>query len=50
MGGEKAKAEIPVGRFAQPEKVAALIAYLASDSAVTITGENVLIDGRLTST
>ncbi|MDQ4504026.1 GolD/DthD family dehydrogenase [Sinomonas sp. ASV322] len=46
--GEKAKAEIPVGRFAQPEEVAALIAFLASDAAAMITGENVLIDGGFT--
>lgn len=47
--GEKAKAQIPVGRFAQPEEVAALIAFLASDAAAMITGENVLIDGGFTS-
>lgn len=47
--GEKAKREIPVGRFAQPEEVAALIAYLASDVAAMITGTNVLIDGGFTS-
>lgn len=46
--GEKAKREIPVGRFAQPEEVAALIAYLASDVAAMITGTNVLIDGGFT--
>ncbi|WP_138443919.1 GolD/DthD family dehydrogenase [Sinomonas susongensis] len=47
--GERAKAQIPVGRFAQPEEVAALIAFLASDQAAMITGENVLIDGGFTS-
>lgn len=46
--GEKARAEIPVGRFAQPEEVAALIGYLASDAAAMITGENILIDGGRT--
>lgn len=46
--GEKAKARIPVGRFAQPEEVAALIAFLASDAAAMITGSNYLIDGGFT--
>lgn len=46
--GEKAKKEIPVGRFAQPEEVASLIGYLASDDAAMITGTNVLIDGGFT--
>ncbi len=46
--GEKAKREIPAGRFAQPEEVASLIGYLASDDAAMITGSNVLIDGGFT--
>lgn len=46
--GEKAKAGIPVGRFAQPEEVAVLVAFLASDAAAMITGQNVLIDGGFT--
>jgi NAD(P)-dependent dehydrogenase (short-subunit alcohol dehydrogenase family) len=46
--GEKAKREIPVGRFAQPEEVAALIAFLAGDEAAMITGSNYLIDGGRT--
>ncbi|MDQ0613947.1 NAD(P)-dependent dehydrogenase (short-subunit alcohol dehydrogenase family) [Microbacterium sp. W4I4] len=46
--GEKAKAEIPVGRFAQPEEVAALIAFLAGDDAAMITGSNYVIDGGFT--
>jgi NAD(P)-dependent dehydrogenase (short-subunit alcohol dehydrogenase family) len=46
--GEKAKSEIPVGRFAQPEEVAALIGYLASPEAAMISGENILIDGGRT--
>lgn len=46
--GENAKSAIPVGRFAQPEEVAALIAFLASDDAAMITGSNYLIDGGFT--
>jgi NAD(P)-dependent dehydrogenase (short-subunit alcohol dehydrogenase family) len=48
--GEDMKALIPVGRFAQPVEIAALIAYLASDSAAMITGENILIDGGYSAT
>ncbi|WP_307866453.1 GolD/DthD family dehydrogenase [Leucobacter chromiisoli] len=47
--GEKAKAEIPVGRFAQPEEVAAMIGYLASEDAAMVTGTNMLLDGGFTS-
>jgi NAD(P)-dependent dehydrogenase (short-subunit alcohol dehydrogenase family) len=43
--GERMKQLIPVGRFAQPEEIAALIAYLAGRDAAMITGENILIDG-----
>jgi 2-deoxy-D-gluconate 3-dehydrogenase len=43
--GDALKKAIPVGRFAQPEEVSALIAFLASDEAAMITGENILIDG-----
>ncbi|AZF21257.1 SDR family oxidoreductase [Pseudomonas sp. R3-52-08] len=43
--GERAKAQIPAGRFAQPEEIAALALYLLSDAAQMITGANMLIDG-----
>jgi 2-deoxy-D-gluconate 3-dehydrogenase len=43
--GERAKLQIPVGRFAQPEEIAGLVLYLVSDAARMITGENVVIDG-----
>ena len=36
---------IPIGRPSQPEEVANLIAFLASDRAATITGTEVVIDG-----
>jgi len=46
--GERAKQAIPAGRFAQPDEIASLIGYLASDVAAMITGTNVLIDGGFT--
>jgi 2-deoxy-D-gluconate 3-dehydrogenase len=46
--GEAFRKLIPVGRFAQPREVAALIAYLADEDAAMITGENVVIDGGYT--
>jgi len=39
--------EIPLGRVGQPEEVAKLAAYLASDDAAYITGTTVVIDGGL---
>jgi len=46
--GEGFRRLIPVGRFAQPHEVAALIAFLADEDAAMITGENVVIDGGYT--
>jgi NAD(P)-dependent dehydrogenase (short-subunit alcohol dehydrogenase family) len=50
-GGEKgrrARAEIPVGRFAYPREVAYAALYLASDAAAMINGMNLVIDGGFT--
>lgn len=38
-------ANIPVGRLGQPEEVASLVAYLASDAAAFMTGANVAMNG-----
>ena len=43
--GDAMRARIPAGRFATPEEVAGLVAYLAGPGAAMITGENILIDG-----
>jgi 3-oxoacyl-[acyl-carrier protein] reductase len=38
-------AHIPLGRVAEPDEIAATIAFLASDEAAYITGSAVVIDG-----
>ncbi|SMQ63796.1 NAD(P)-dependent dehydrogenase, short-chain alcohol dehydrogenase family [Bacillus sp. OV166] len=43
--GEKAKKEIPLGRFGYPEEVAAIALFLASDATNLMTGENIVVDG-----
>ncbi|MFZ4779224.1 MAG: SDR family NAD(P)-dependent oxidoreductase, partial [Terrimicrobiaceae bacterium] len=42
---DKATALVPLGRLSQPEEVASLVAYDASDLAANITGQIVVIDG-----
>ncbi|MBD8532199.1 MULTISPECIES: acetoacetyl-CoA reductase [unclassified Massilia] len=37
--------QIPLGRLGEPEEVAALVAYLASDAAAFITGADIAING-----
>jgi acetoacetyl-CoA reductase len=39
--------QIPMGRLAQPEEIASLVAYLASEEAGYVTGANISINGGL---
>ncbi|MFK7800413.1 MAG: SDR family oxidoreductase [Anaerolineae bacterium] len=42
------KARIPMGRYGTADEVAATVAFLVSDGAAYITGQNLRIDGSLT--
>jgi NAD(P)-dependent dehydrogenase (short-subunit alcohol dehydrogenase family) len=46
--GEAMKQKIPMGRFGQPEEVAAAALYLVSDASDLVTGSNLIIDGGYT--
>jgi 3-oxoacyl-[acyl-carrier protein] reductase len=45
---EQLRSEIPIGRFAQPQEIAALIAFLVSEQNSYITGATINIDGGAT--
>jgi NAD(P)-dependent dehydrogenase (short-subunit alcohol dehydrogenase family) len=46
--GRRARAEIPVGRFARPREIAFAALYLASEAAAMINGMNLVVDGGFT--
>ncbi len=39
---------VPLGRFGQPDDIAAAVAFLASDDSRWITGRTLLVDGGFT--
>ncbi|MGB5558425.1 MAG: SDR family oxidoreductase [Paracoccaceae bacterium] len=45
---EDRRARIPMGRYGKAREVSSLIAYLASEDAAYITGQNFRVDGGLT--
>ncbi|MDR1956269.1 MAG: D-threitol dehydrogenase [Treponema sp.] len=46
--GDAFKKHIPAGRFAEPDEIAGVIAFLCSNTAAMITGHDLLIDGGFT--
>jgi NAD(P)-dependent dehydrogenase (short-subunit alcohol dehydrogenase family) len=45
---EERRASVPMGRYGRTEEIAATIAFLASEGAGYITGQNIRVDGGLT--
>ncbi|MBI1755920.1 MAG: SDR family oxidoreductase [Fimbriimonas ginsengisoli] len=44
----KQAAEVPVGRFARPEEIGAVVAFICSNQAAFLTGAALLVDGGQT--
>ena len=45
---EERRESVPMGRYGTTEEIAATVAFLASDGAAYITGQNLRVDGGLT--
>lgn len=43
----KVAGQIPVGRFGKPEECAGIVAYLASEDGVYVTGADIRVDGGM---
>jgi 3-oxoacyl-[acyl-carrier protein] reductase len=44
---EQILAQVPVGRFGEPEEIAEVVAFLAGDNAAYVTGQTIAIDGGM---
>ena len=40
---------VPLGRIAEPEEIAAMVAFLCSDDAAYVTGQAIAVDGGFAS-
>jgi NAD(P)-dependent dehydrogenase (short-subunit alcohol dehydrogenase family) len=47
-GRKKSVENIPLGRAAQPEDIAGVVSFLASDDAAYVTGQTIAVDGGVT--
>jgi NAD(P)-dependent dehydrogenase (short-subunit alcohol dehydrogenase family) len=45
---EQRRESVPMKRYGKSEEIAATVAFLASDGAAYITGQNLRVDGGLT--
>jgi NAD(P)-dependent dehydrogenase (short-subunit alcohol dehydrogenase family) len=45
---EARESKVPLGRLGAAEDIAAMVAFLASDQASYVTGQNILVDGGVT--
>lgn len=48
MDARKYKFDVPIQRYANPEEVANLITFAASDEASFVSGSAIMVDGDLT--
>ncbi len=44
----RAKTRVPIGRYAQPEDIADVVAFLLSEDARYLTGQTVPVEGGAT--
>ena len=45
---EERRQSVPMGRYGRAEEIAATVAFLASEGAAYITGQNLRVDGGIT--